>query len=79
VLAADAGYGDATPSWLGRIGRSIPWVMAVKFTTRAHPAEAVPTLMNYTGRGPRPRTPHYHQDPVAVKGHCPYCQRAGPT
>lgn len=67
LLAADAGYGECTGFRLGLTDRAIPYVVAVKSSTSAHPGQAVPELAEYTGRGPRPRTPKYQQDPSQVK------------
>lgn len=67
VVCADAGYGEATPFRMGLSERDIPYVVAVKPTTSAYPATAVPKLMSYTGRGPHPRTAHYQQSPSSLK------------
>lgn len=67
LICADAGYGDASPFRTGLSERSIPYVVAVKSTTSVYPANAVPELMNYTGRGPRPHTARYQHAPSSVK------------
>jgi SRSO17 transposase len=67
LICADAGYGEVTPFRLGLTERKIPYVVAVKSTTSAYQAAATPELMDYTGRGPRPRTVRYHQAPSSVK------------
>lgn len=67
VIVADAGYGEIGGFRTGLTARDIPYVLAVKATTSAHRAEATPELMDYSGRGPRPRTVRYHQAPSSVK------------
>lgn len=42
-------------------------MVAIEAATSAHRAEATPVLMDYSGRGPRPRTRRYHQAPSSVK------------
>src|SRR3954451_16375709 len=64
---ADAGYGDATEFRLGLADRDLSYVVAVKATTSAYPADAVPTAPPYTGRG-RPPTPRYRDDPTNLTG-----------
>jgi SRSO17 transposase len=59
VLVADAGYGDNTEFRTSLDERSIPYVLAVKPTTSAHPANAVPTTATPTGRRGRPAGPSY--------------------
>jgi FOG: Transposase len=63
TVVADAGYGDITEFRLALHARGLPYVVAVKGTTSAHPAGAVPTAPPYTGRG-RPPTPRYRDDPT---------------
>jgi FOG: Transposase len=67
LICADAGYGEITEFRLGLTERQIPYVVAVKSSTSVYPADAVPELMDYNGRGPRPRTIRYQQDPSQVK------------
>ena len=57
-VVADAGYGDATEFRLGLEARGLPYVLAVKATTSAYPAEAQPVTRPYRGRG-RPPVPRY--------------------
>jgi SRSO17 transposase len=66
-VVADAGYGDTTEFRLGLAGRGLSYVVAVKPTTSAYPADAVPTAPPYTGRG-RPPTPRYREDPTNLAG-----------
>ena len=62
TTVADAGYGDITGFRLGLQQRGLPYVVAVKGTTSAYPADAVPTAPAYSGRG-RPPKPRYRDDP----------------
>jgi SRSO17 transposase len=62
-VVADAGYGDTTEFRLGLEERGLPYVVAVKATTSAYPADAVPSAPPYTGRG-RPPVPRYRDDPT---------------
>jgi SRSO17 transposase len=61
-VVADAGYGDATGFRLGLTDRGLAYVVAVKPTTSAYPAGAVPVAAPYAGRG-RPPVPRYRDDP----------------
>jgi SRSO17 transposase len=63
-VVADAGYGDCTEFRLGLEARGLPWVLAVKATTSAYPADAEPVTPPYTGRG-RPPVPRY-PDPAST-------------
>ena len=67
LICADAGYGEITDFRLSLTERAVPYVVAVKSTTSVYPAEAEPGLMDYNGRGPRPRTIRYQQAPSSVK------------
>lgn len=59
LLVGDAGYGDTTAFRLGLDERSIPYVLAVKATTSAHPLHAVPEApASASGRG-QPTKPRY--------------------
>jgi SRSO17 transposase len=64
-VVADAGYGDATEFRLGLAARDLCYVVAVKATTSAYPADAGPTAPPYAGRG-RPPTPRYRDDPTSL-------------
>jgi SRSO17 transposase len=61
-VVADAGYGDATEFRLGLTERGLPYVLAVKPTTSAYPADTEPVTPPYSGRG-RPPAPRYREDP----------------
>jgi SRSO17 transposase len=61
-VVADAGYGDCTEFRLGLTDRGLPYVLAVKATTSAYPADAEPVAPPYTGRG-RPPVPRYRDTP----------------
>ncbi len=67
LICADAGYGEITDFRLSLTERAVPYVVAVKSSTSVYPAEAEPELMDYNGRGPRPRTIRYQQAPSSVK------------
>jgi len=62
-VVADAGYGDTTEFRLGLEARDLPYVLAVKGTTSAYPADAMPMTPPYNGRG-RPPVPRYRDDPT---------------
>ncbi len=64
-VVADAGYGDTTEFRLGLERRGLPYVLAVKATTSAYPAEATPVTPDYSGRG-RPPVPRYRDDPSSL-------------
>ncbi|WP_226366997.1 transposase [Pseudonocardia sp. ICBG162] len=51
-VVAGAGYGDATEFRLGLEDRGSSYVVAVKATTSAYPADAEPATPPYGGRGP---------------------------
>jgi SRSO17 transposase len=66
-VVADAGYGEVTAFRLALTEREIPYVVAVKATTTAHPGQARPTQAPRTpGRG-RPPTLGYPDKPVSLK------------
>lgn len=64
-VVADAGYGDATEFRLGLADRGLPYVLAVKPTTSAYPADAEPVVPPYSGRG-RPPVPRYRDAPPSL-------------
>jgi SRSO17 transposase len=66
-VVADAGYGESTKFRLALTARHIPYVVAVKATTTAHPSDAVPTQPPRTpGRG-RPPAVRYLDTPTSIK------------
>lgn len=67
VVVADAGYGESSGFRTGLTKRGLPYVVAVKSTTSAHRQEATPAVLDYSGRGPKPRARRYHQAPSSVK------------
>lgn len=67
VVVADAGYGQNSAWRTALTERQIPYVVAIKADTSAHWAETTPAVMDYSGRGPRPRTARYHQAPCSVQ------------
>ena len=67
LVAADAGYGDTTAFRVGLEERGIGYVVAVKGSTSAYPADAVPvTAPRSPGRG-RPPVPGYPDPPSNCK------------
>lgn len=54
VAVADAGYGDTTAFRQGLTDRGIGYVVAVKGATSAHPGDATPETVPYSGLGRRP-------------------------
>jgi SRSO17 transposase len=64
-VIGDAGYGDCTEFRLGLEARALPYVLAVKATTSAHPADAEPMTPPYSGRG-RPPVPRYPDAPSTL-------------
>jgi SRSO17 transposase len=64
-VVADAGYGDATEFRLGLAERGFSYVVAVKATTSAYPADLEPVTPPYSGRG-RPPVPAYPEGPSTL-------------
>jgi SRSO17 transposase len=60
VVVADAGYGDNALFREGLTAAGWPYVVAVKGTTSAHPAGAVPVTAPYGGRGQPPKASYPH-------------------
>jgi SRSO17 transposase len=61
-VVADAGYGDITAFRQGLTDRDIPYVVAAKAATSAHPGDAAPAAPPRPGRG-RPPMPRYPDKP----------------
>jgi SRSO17 transposase len=66
AVVADAGYGETTAFRQGLAGRGINYVPAVKSTTTARLATAVPESPEYSGRGPR-GLPRYRDAAPSLK------------
>jgi SRSO17 transposase len=66
-VIADAGYGEATAFRLALTQRGIPYVLAVKSTTSAHPDDAIPVQPPRTGGRGRPPLPAYPNPPASLK------------
>jgi SRSO17 transposase len=65
-LVGDAGYGEITAFRQGLTDRGIPYVLAVKAATTAHPAAAVPEVPPRAGRG-APFQPRYRSQPSSMR------------
>jgi SRSO17 transposase len=63
VVQADGGYGDITAFRVGLEQRGLEYVVQIKATTSAQPADAVPVTPPYSGRG-RPPAARY-PDPAS--------------
>jgi SRSO17 transposase len=68
VVVADAGYGDNAEFRDGLTARGWTYVGQVSGDLTAHPAEAVPEVKPYSGRGRRP-LPRYRTRPVGLREH----------
>jgi len=66
VVQADGGYGDITAFRVGLKERDLEYVVQVKGTTSAHPADAVAVTPVYQGRG-RPPKPRYPDKPASLR------------
>jgi SRSO17 transposase len=64
-VVGDAGYGDCAEFRLGLEDRGFSYVLAVKATTSAYPAQAEPVTPPYSGRG-RPPVPAYPENPSTL-------------
>jgi SRSO17 transposase len=68
VVVADAGYGDAAEFRDGIAERGWTYVVQVTGDQTAYPAEAVPEVKPYSGRGRR-SLPRYRTTPVGLRAH----------
>jgi SRSO17 transposase len=68
VVVADAGYGNNAEFREQLTIRGRPYVCQVNGDLTAHPADAVPATIDYSGRGPRPK-PRYRRAPLALREH----------
>lgn len=68
LVVADAGYGDNADFRDGITARGWTWVVQVNHNLTAHPADAVPQVRPYTGRGRR-ALPRYRTPPVGLREH----------
>ena len=66
VVQADGGYGDITAFRTGLEDRDLQYVVQVKSTTSAQPAEARPLTPAYRGRG-RPPVARYPDKPQSLR------------
>ncbi|MCX4722421.1 IS701 family transposase [Streptomyces sp. NBC_00963] len=66
LAIADAGYGDATAFRLGVQARGLNYVVGISTTLTAHPGQAVPVAVPYSGTG-RPPVVKYLDKPQSVK------------
>ena len=65
-VVSDSDYGDATEFRLGLDERGFDYVLEVDPTATAYPAQALPTVAPYSGRG-RPPTPAYPHPPTTLE------------
>ena len=68
VVVTDAGYGTTAEFRDGLTARGWPYVVQVNGDLTAHPADAVPEVITYSGLGPRPK-PRYRTKPVGLREH----------
>ena len=68
VIIADAGYGDNAHLRAALSERGLDYVVQVKGEVTAHPAEASPERIAYSGLGPR-SLPRYRTKPVSLREH----------
>ncbi len=68
MVVSDAGYGNTAEFRDELTARGWAWVVQVNGDLTAHPADAVPERIEYSGRGPRPK-PRYRTKPVGLREH----------
>ncbi len=68
LVVSDAGYGNTAEFRDELTARGWAWVVQVNGDLTAHPADAVPERIEYSGRGPRPK-PRYRTKPVGLREH----------
>jgi SRSO17 transposase len=68
VVVADAGYGTTAAFREALTARDRPYVVQVNGDLTAHPADAVPQLVAYSGLGPHPK-PRYRTRAVGLREH----------
>jgi SRSO17 transposase len=68
LVVADAGYGDNADFRDGVTARGRAYAVQVNHNLTAHPADAVPEVKPYTGRGRHP-LPRYRTPPVGLREH----------
>jgi SRSO17 transposase len=68
VVVADAGYGESADFRNGLTARGRAWVVQVNNNLTAHPADAMPEVKPYSGRG-RHSLPRYRTPPVGLREH----------
>ncbi len=68
LVVSDAGYGNTAEFRDALTARGWAWVVQVNGDLTAHPADAVPERIEYSGRGPRPK-PRYRTRPVGLRQH----------
>lgn len=76
VIAADGGYGDNAHFRQALTDRGIGYVVQVKGEATAHPADARPETVAYSGLGPRPKA-RYRSRPISLTQHVLAAGRAG--
>jgi SRSO17 transposase len=75
IIAADGGYGDNAAFRQALAEREIGYIVQVKGDATAHPADARPELIAYSGLGPRPKA-RYRTKPISLAEHIRAAGRA---